>query len=434
MAMETDAVQGAGSTTEQRLLDAGIDLWATGDPATVFGGFTVSRVAKAAGVTRATFYSYWSTPEEYLRALLAHLDHRRPYHDASRVPDGAIPPRSEDNRVLSRFMEACNRRFIETLASPGVRVRLGFASKMDDPEVASGLRDLYRNYEADTQMLNQELHERWGREPRPPFTDEWIQSIFAAVLDGILIRHVIDPERMPLESFGLVGAMLMMIATQATDDPRDIDDLLGAINQWPAAGLRLATMRRVEDSLTYLPLPISTIDATVAVARRLLADGSWETLDIDDVAIAAGIDADRLLRTFGSKTGIALAIVALDAEEQWQETTRSGDPLVDLRTLLDIIVMELRRSPRLGQSIIQILSGSVRIPDPVIFNLPPMPDIARLLGEAKEQGLILDSINVEGFSTSLTRIMLAEGAPATLSGLNRVDSLGYILEGIRVRH
>ena len=47
---------------------------------------------------------------------------------------------------------------------------------------------------------------------------------------------------------------------------------------------------------------------------------------------------------------------------------------------------------------------------------------------------ILDSINVEGFSTSLTRIMLAEGAPATLSGLNRVDSLGYILEGIRVRH
>jgi AcrR family transcriptional regulator len=430
MTNESDAGQ---ASTEQRLLDAGIELWATADPATVFGGFTVSRVARAAGVTRATFYSYWSTPEEYLSALLAHLDTRRPYQDTSRIPEGAIPERSEDNRVLNRFTEACNRRFIETLASPGVRVRLGFASKMDDPEVADGLRTLYRNYEDDTQLLNRELRERWGREPRPPFTDERIQSIFAALLDGITIRHVVDPERMPFESFGLVGAMLMTIATRATDDPRGITDMLGAINQWPATGARLASIRRVEDARSTQPLTGPTLAATVMVARRLLADGNWETLDIDDIALAAGIDADRLLRTFGSKTGIALSIIALNANEQWEDTERSADPLVDLRTLLDIIVMELRRSPSLGQSIIQILSGSVRIPDPIVFAVPPMPDIARLLEEAQAKGQILGSIDVAGFSTSLTRIMLAEGAPATLTGLNRVDSLEYILEGIRVR-
>ncbi len=431
--MNSEQESGQGSSTEQRLLDAGIELWTSADPATVFGGFTVSRVAKAAGVTRATFYSYWSTPEEYLRALLAHLDTRRPYQDTSRVPADAIPARSEDNRVLNRFMEACNRRFVETLASPGVRVRLGFASKMDDPEVADGLRMLYRNYEDDTKLLNQEMRERWGREPRPPFTDDWIQSIFAALLDGIALRHVIDPERMPAESFGLVGAMLMTIATRATDDPRDIEDLLGTINQWPATGARLASIRRVEDALSTPTLPASTIDGTVAVARRLLADGNWEALDIDDIALAAGIDADRLLRTFGSKTGIALSIIALNADEVWMESPRTGDPLTDLRALLDIIVMELRRSPSLGQSIIQVLSGSVRIPDPIIFTRAPLPDITNLLAEAQAQGQILDTIDVVGFSTSLTRIMLAEGAPATLTGLNRVDALGYILDGIRVR-
>ena len=431
--MNSEQESGQGSSTEQRLLDAGIELWTSADPATVFGGFTVSRVAKAAGVTRATFYSYWSTPEEYLRALLAHLDTRRPYQDTSRVPADAIPARSEDNRVLNRFMEACNRRFVETLASPGVRVRLGFASKMDDPEVADGLRMLYRNYEDDTKLLNQEMRERWGREPRPPFTDDWIQSIFAALLDGIALRHVIDPERMPAESFGLVGAMFMTIATRATDDPRDIEDLLGTINQWPATGARLASIRRVEDALSTPTLPASTIDGTVAVARRLLADGNWEALDIDDIALAAGIDADRLLRTFGSKTGIALSIIALNADEVWMESPRTGDPLTDLRALLDIIVMELRRSPSLGQSIIQVLSGSVRIPDPIIFTRAPLPDITNLLAEAQAQGQILDTIDVVGFSTSLTRIMLAEGAPATLTGLNRVDALGYILDGIRVR-
>jgi hypothetical protein len=36
-------------------------------------------------------------------------------------------------------------------------------------------------------------------------------------------------------------------------------------------------------------------------------------------------------------------------------------------------------------------------------------------------------------STSLTRIMLAEGNPVSATGVNRIDSLSYILEGIRVR-
>jgi AcrR family transcriptional regulator len=423
----------AGPTVEQRMLDAGIRLWNLDDASTTFGGLSVSRVAKEAGTTRATFYSYWSSTAEYLRDLLADLDRRRSIGHSAEVIEQIARMQSPNSDILERFQAACNIRASQMIADPAFRVRLGFLSKADDPSIAAELQEHYRAHENDTQELNLQIRTHWGREPRPPFTEERLQSLFRALLDGITIRHLIDPERMPQESFGIAGAMLMMIATRATDDPRDVDDMLGAINQWPAAGVRLATSRRVDEVQSTAPLPDSTRRATVAAARRMLAEDNWVALSIDDIAIAVGIDADRLLRTFGSKIGLALSIIALNAEERWQETPRSEDPMVDLQALLDIILLELRSSPTLGQSVIQILAGTVRLPDQSIFNSPPVPEIARLLAEAKRNGQILESVDPAAMSTSLTRIMLAEGNPVSATGVNRIDSLSYILEGIRVR-
>lgn len=419
------------TTTRQRILDAGLEHWCSSEPAELFGGFTVSAVAKAAGVTRATFYSYWSTPEEYLQSLLEHLGTRRPDQDAARRSDGERRRPGDEGRILKRFLDSCEIRLAETLVSPQVRVRLGFSSKLDDPVIAAGLRALYRDYEQDTRLLNEVASQQWGREPRPPFTDEWIQAILGALLDGIVVRHLVDPEAMPAESFGLASAILTMALTRPTDDPRDLDDILGAINQWGTTGARIAADRRVDDAASTALLSDPSLESIVTAARRLLADGSWDAIDIDDIALAVGIDADRLLRSFGSKTGLALAIVAKNADDQWREAARTSDPLDDLQVLLSIIMTELRRNPMIGQSVIQMLAGTIRLPDPAVFTRPPIPDIARLLAEAKHRGLILDTVDPESLSVSLTRIMLAEAAPATLTGANRADAIGYILDGIR---
>lgn len=432
--MTTDArEQPVSPSAEQRMLDAGVRLWNSDDAATTFGGLSVSRVAKEAGTTRATFYSHWPTTAEYLRALLVDLDRRRYDGYSAEVQEQIARIQSPNADILERFIAACNIRLIQSVADPALRVRFGFISKLDDPEVAEELRAHYRAHEEDTHELNLQIRTHWGREPRPPFTDERIQGLFRALHDGVVIRHLIDPERMPVDSFGMAGAMLMMIATRATDDPRDLDDMLGAINQWPAAGVRLASSRRVDEAQSTTPLSGATLRATIAAARRMLAEDNWVALSIDDIAIAVGIDADRLLRTFGSKIGLALSIIALNAEERWNETPRTDDPLADLKSLLSIILLELRSSPTLGQSVIQILAGTVRLPDQSIFHSQPVPEIARLLTEAQHRGLIIESIDPLSLATSLTRIMLAEGAPISVSGVNQIDSLEYILEGIRKR-
>ena len=421
------------ATTQERMLEAGIALWADEDPSVVFGGFSVARVAKAAGVTRATFYSYWSTTEDYLLALVAHLNARPQGGWSSEVASRVELLRMAGTRALDSFLETSALRLAQNIEDPTVRVRLGFASKADDPEVAAGLRSLYRNMEERTFAPNRALRESWGREPRPPFTEGWIQALFAALLDGITIRRMIDPEMMPSESFGLAGAIIMSISTKAIDDPRDTFDLLSAMNQWPSMGVRLSSERRAIESLEAPALDTEIVRMATVAARRMLTHVNWQEITIDEIAIAIGIGSERLLRTFGSKTGLALSMIALNSDERWQETPRSDDPLTDLHALLNIILEELRRTPSLGQSTIQLLSGGTRLPDAAIIASPPVPDITRLLTEAKAAGQILPEIDPAAFSVSLTRILLAEGVPVTISGTSQVDSLRYILEGIRIR-
>jgi hypothetical protein len=245
---------------------------------------------------------------------------------------------------------------------------------------------------------NRALRDSWGREPRPPFTEGRIQALFSALLDGITIRRMIDPDMMPIESFGIAGAIIMSITTRAIDDPRDTFDLLSAMNQWPSIGVRLAAERRSLEAMESPALDIEIVRVATVAARRMLSHVNWHEITIDEIAVAIGIGSERLLRTFGSKTGLALAIIALNSDERWQDTTRTGDPLADLAALLDIILEELRRTPSLGQSTIQLLSGGTRLPDDVILTSAPVPDIARLLADAKAAGQIIPEIDPAAFS------------------------------------
>ena len=393
----------------------------------------MARVAKAAGVTRATFYAYWPTADAYLERLLAYLGERpaadfqmQAVHEFEDVPQGAPD-------VVSQFLAVARTQVEHALTDPALRVRVGFASKVDEPGVAEALRELHRTGEDRLADRHRNIRLSWGREPRPPFTDAQIEAIFTMLLDGVAIRHLIDPETMPVDSFGQIGLMVLILATRVVGDPRSISDMTGIINQWPSAGMRLSAERRATEARTNAPLSAEAIDVAVHAARRMLTEANWTEISMDEIALAVGLDADRLLGTFGSKAGLALGVLALNGDEIWRNTPRTGDALADLTTLLDILIGEVRRSPALGQSAIQILTGGIRLPIPRVIASAPIPEITRLLFEARDQGTIDPSLDPNALSISLTRIMLAEGVPATFAGLARVESLHLMIEGIRRR-
>lgn len=403
--------EAAPTPTRRRLLDAGFRMWVDEPPQILFGGFTVSRVAKAAGVTRATFYSYWPSTEQYLRDLLAHLGDHTPASYDRDVATTAGQMGSAGGDVVSQLLASCDREFEIITGDPGLRVRLAFLSQMDDPTVADLLRDGLREAEAMKAGRYGVVIEGWGREPRPPIDSDSLQAIFRMLGDAMAARHVIDPEGMPQELYGLVVTAMLMMLTRRIDDPRDLPGLIEQITTWPAMGIRLRGQVRSDRSQSAPVLDPATARAVVQTARRLLATMGWQELALGEIASVMGVTEELLLRAFGSKSGLAMAIFDLNVGERFDGLTPSGDPITDLRQMINALTEEFRRVPALTQSVILLVAGAAATPMPDIVNeRSQVPVLIRQVTAAQEAGQLRADLDPTTFTESLIRASLTENA------------------------
>jgi AcrR family transcriptional regulator len=426
----TDDAAPSSTPTRRRLLDAGFRMWVDEPPETLFGGFTVSRVAKAAGVTRATFYAYWPSTEQYLHDLLAHLgDHIPPSYDRA-VASAAGQMGAAGNDVVSQLLASCDREFGIILEDPALRVRLAFLSQMDDPGIAEELTRRLRAVEAMKVERYGVVIEGWGREARPPISGESMQAVFQMLGDAMVARHVIDPEGMPRETYGLVVTAMLMMFTRRIDDTRDLPSLIEQINAWPAMGIRLRGQVRADRSQSAPVLDPATARAVVVAARRLLATMGWQELALNEIASVMATTEEALLRAFGSKSGLAMAICDLNVGERISDMTSSGDPITDLRQMIAILTEELRRSPALTQSVVLLLSGVAAMPmTEIIADRTQLPVFVRQVIAAQAAGQLRADLDPMAFATSLVRVLLTENAwPGPGSG-SEIDVPEILLAG-----
>jgi AcrR family transcriptional regulator len=419
------------SPTRGRLLDAGFRMWVDEPPVVLFGGFTVSRVARAAGVTRATFYSYWPSTEAYLADLVDHLATYTSvgYDKAVAAAAGQVGNAGSD--VVSQLLAACDREFAIILEDPALRVRMAFLSQMDDPDVAAQLRARYRDAEALKVTNYTAVIDGWGREPRPPLDQERLQAVFAMLGDAMVARHVIDPEVMPAELYGQVVLAMLMMLTRRIDDTRDLPRLVDQINTWPALGLRLRGQQKADRaSLTAPALDATTARSVVQTARLLLATMGWQELSLGEIASVVALSDEVLLRAFGSKSGLAMAIFNLNVCECLASLHRTDDPITDLRAMLAIGAEQLRRFPALTQSVALLLAGVAAMPMPdLVDDIDPIGAIVEQVGAAQEAGQLRADLDPRAFTTSLLRVMVADNAPPAPSSGVTVAELVLIGAG-----
>ena len=62
-----------------------------------------------------------------------------------------------------------------------------------------------------------------------------VATIFTALLEGLAVRRVVQPERVPAELFGDVVLALLPVLLRAEDDDRTLDDLVKEIDSYPTA-------------------------------------------------------------------------------------------------------------------------------------------------------------------------------------------------------
>lgn len=398
-------------TTRQRVLDAGIDLWCQERPPVLFGGYTVARLAKAAGITRATFYSYWTSSAEYMDDLLDHLAELDPPDFDQGMGSGVALVQGASLDVAGPFLAACDAQLRSVIASPTLRIRLGFLSKMDDPDVAERLRARYRALEQRQWRAPEQMLQSWGRELRPPLEAHQLMAIHSAMQEGLAARHVIDPEFMPVEIYGYASLVMLMLLTRRTDDPRTIDDVIGVADLWPMTGMQLRSDRARARPATRRPITPEMGREMTVQARTLLASLSWENLELSDVGRSIGLGEDMALRAFHSKAGLGASVVALSTTERFDEMERTSDLVADLRTMLDIMRSELELRPVITQSILTLFASETRFPSEELMVWSPLPIITNQIFLAMAANKLRDDLNPKFLAWTLLRVLLLDSAP-----------------------
>ena len=426
----TAATEGT-TGTRQRILEAGIGLWVGQDPATLFSGFSVARVAEAAHVTRSTFYSYWPSTAEYVADLVAFLIEL----DATNYPR-IVAESPEDNTptaavtdVPGLIVEICSFHLKAAIHDPTLGVRLGFLSKADDPSVSAPLRELYRRSDALQYASFAVSLNSWGRELREPFTERNMQLIFSVLLEGLATRYRLDPDDFPLELYGWTITMLLPMITRRPDDDRDLFEIVDSLNSWPAIGLSTKLREHETRSIPFSP-PIASgtmRDITIAI-RRLLARVSFGELSISEIAVVTGYSELTLLQLFGSRPGIALCLLFINSFERYQQLKSEAHGLDRLRLLIDINRDELSRNPAIAQNMMLLLGGHTALPRIDLIDFDPRPMFTEAVSQAIERGELSRELDPVQFSDVLQRTLFIEGSQLAATTRD-IDTVELLLRG-----
>jgi AcrR family transcriptional regulator len=420
-------------STRERLIQAGFRLWLDEPPAVLFSGFSVSRIAKAAGVTRATFYSYWPSADDYLGDLASELvDGSREVGYDRLVTTTAGSVGMSRTGAVGVMLESCAREFDRLVNDPGLRVRLGFLSKMDDPEVGPKMRECYRAAEAVKLEAYKMVGEQWGREARPPFDEAMAHTVYQMVGEALAARHVIDPEGMPAEIYPLVILGLMLFISRRLDDSRSLPELIEHINSWPSVGAQMREHPRgPAHSTSTAELDGLGALEVVRVARRLHGTMGWGQLTITEIASVSGVTDEAVFRTFGSKPGLAMSIIDVSVGQRLDELGPDpSDPITAVRHTLTVVRDELERDPALSQSALLLFSGTATMPPGTHSRRSRLRGtLLRQLEAARDAGQLRPEINPDALAAGLVRVLVTERGPRTTVGAADLDISELLLLG-----
>lgn len=414
------------TTARERMLAAGAAIWTTGSTPEVFAGLSVTAVARAAQVTRSTFYAHWPTPEEYLRDLVHHLADPVWGPKNRDLPSERAAFRAGGSRLLDRLLGGCDT-YIEAHADDGeFPLRLGLVARAHDPELADALREALAT--ADSRLIDQlqRFDVTWGRDPRPPFESHQIAAILGALADGIAVRHRLEPERFPLQMYGRAVVSLLLTLTRHPDDGRDHTDVITAINDWPASGWT-ATPR--SSPIDAFRLADDDVRMLVTEANRLNVAEGWQDVTLPRLAALTSTPEALLVRTFGSKPGLGMAMFLFNVNERYVEFEPTSDALADLRALITIRGEELQRTTSLAPAMLHILSGNVSFARRQTFSFDPHPRFVAGVRRAQDEGHLDPALDTEELTLTLECTNLFSHMALVPQGFSNLDPIDLVLRG-----
>ena len=194
----------AREKTQQALLEAGAAVLQKTPADELLSQVRVKDVAQEAGVTAAAIYHYWSSQQEFRRALLEYMLEPSRFRSQGELTDTIEEIEAETRRrgraTIRGSARVGARTNIERVRqSESIRLQMALWAKHDEEDVAALLKRMYRSLEADFIPLFEELVALEGRRFRAPFGVRDLAVAITALTEGFTLRWNVDPNEVPTD-------------------------------------------------------------------------------------------------------------------------------------------------------------------------------------------------------------------------------------------
>jgi AcrR family transcriptional regulator len=193
----------ARERTRQALLDAGAALLREMPVDELLSQVKVKDVARRAGLTPGAVYHYWENQEAFRLALLERILEPARFRVQGELEGLVAAIGREADRPGEMTLRGMTRiggreNFDSALRNASTsQLQFSLWAKHDDDQVASLLRDLYRSGTTDIVSLYEQVVAAAGRRFRPPFDAGSLAVVLTALVEGLVMRRVVDPDAVP---------------------------------------------------------------------------------------------------------------------------------------------------------------------------------------------------------------------------------------------
>ena len=373
----------------------------------MYAGLTTKGVAAEAGVTTGSFFHHFPTAADFADAMA--LSYMEDHQDQIETVEEMLDALEHDDLVA--VMRANLTDTWQVISSDPDLTRL-FRGQMhlwahhgqplhdpapDAPDGAAILRRTYRIRQDDAAKGWAHLLNRIGLTPVEPFTVDRMATALTALLQGLQLRHAVDPSAVDDELFSDVSTLLTAAVLQPVGSRRRrVADVAAPLadNAVLSPQARSGARRRRETRLRI-------IDAAVGMFA-----GGWDSVTASDVAERADVSPQTVLNLFPSVRAVAartfgrhLPGLITTAKERIDD-----DPLGSTRDVLERLARNAADDPEPARALLTERIGAVlhhgpalpphdiRTEVPLLFAL--LPALERLdLGDAEPVDLGFTILN-----------------------------------------
>jgi AcrR family transcriptional regulator len=413
----------------ERLLDAGIELFAELPPAALFGGLSVSALARRGRTTRATFYHHWPTLDAYFTDLAAHaFDRYGPWQldPGRRLPNFLDPATSR----IDALRAAAAGELEAAAANPTFAMRLILAANVDDPAIVPLLRTFHRERDEAAVEVTRFLWGLWHRAPRAPFTYASIAALWTALIDGLAMRQRIDPDFDAGGLFGAVAVALLPGTSRDLDEQADLVQWASTIDRFPTT----STAAVVPTAAGMTPQQRAELGAKVLrAAFHLLEERAWTEISVRDLADAAGVGEVAVFDAFGSKAGVAALVLSQYTHRRIVDLPPLPDAIDHLRQVMRTLRSVIREHRVLARATLLTVTDNApgAMPDTATGLTYSHEVIAEGIARAQQFGQIRADIPALPLALHWSRSILLEQVTHGVDGQAGFDLVDVLLTGVR---